>query len=75
MASGSTFKEISAGAMKIVPAFIPSNDKLCQFQDFCEPVFQYQKFLERETTHLATLRDTLLPRLMSGEIDVSNIEI
>ena len=75
MASGSTFKEISAGAMKTVPAFIPSNDKLCQFQDFCEPLFNHQKSLESENTSLSQLRDTLLPRLMSGEIDVSSIEI
>ena len=75
MASGSTFKEVSASAMKAIPAFKPESDKLCQFQDFCEPLFYHQQMLESENTRLAQLRDTLLPRLMSGEVDVSKIVI
>lgn len=75
MASGSTFKEISAGAMKTVPAFKPDSDKLCQFRNFCEPLFCHQQLLESENARLAQLRDTLLPRLMSGEIDVSEMEV
>ncbi len=75
MASGSTFKEISASAMKTVPAFIPNQENLTQFREFCDPLFAYQQSLEKENRHLAALRDTFLPRLMSGEIDVSNIEI
>ena len=75
MASGSTFKEVSASAMKAIPAFKPESDKLCQFQNFCEPLFYHQQMLESENTRLAQLRDTLLPRLMSGEVDVSKIVI
>ena len=75
MASGSTFKEVSASAMKAIPAFKPESDKLCQFQNFCEPLFYHQQMLESENTRLAQLRDTLLPRLMSDEVDVSKIVI
>lgn len=75
MASGSTFKEISAGAMKTVPAFLPDADKLQRFREFCNPVFKYQQSLERENIRLSQMRNALLPRLMSGEIDVSSIEI
>ena len=75
MASGSTFKEISANVMKAIPAFKPDGDKLYQFRKFCEPLFYHQQMLESENTRLAQLRDTLLPRLMSGEVDVSKIDI
>ena len=75
MASGSTFKEISASAMKAVPAFMPNSDRLQKFRELCEPLFVYQQSLESENVRLSKIRDTLLPSLMLGEIDVSDIEI
>lgn len=69
MASGSTFKEVSGSVMKSVPAQIPDSDTLSKFNDFCRPLFAQQKQLEKENRTLAELRDTLLPRLMSGEIN------
>ena len=75
MASGSTFKEISASVMKNVPAFVPCQDKLIRFRDYCDPLFAYQKSLENESLRLATLRDMLLTCLISGEINVMKIEI
>ena len=74
-ASGSTFKEVSGSTMKNVPAVIPDTGTLAKFNDFCSPIFNEQKNLEQENQHLASLRDTLLPKLMSGEIDVSNIQL
>ena len=75
MASGSTFKEISTSTMRKIPAFLPNATDLQLFQHFCEPLFTYQYSLEQENIHLIYLRDTLLPRLMSGELDISNIEL
>ena len=75
MASGSTFKEISGSAMRTVPAIIPDDESLQEFADFCEPLFQQQRALETENRSLATLRDSLLPKLMSGELDVSELDI
>ena len=75
MASGSTFKEISGSAMGIVPALIPDNDSLHEFSIFCDPLFKQQRMLEAENRSLAALRDALLPHLMSGELDVSNLNI
>lgn len=69
MASGSTFKEISGSVMKSVPTQIPDGDTLSKFNDFCGPLFAQQKQLEKENRALAVLRDTLLPKLMAGEID------
>ena len=75
MASGSTFKEVSGSTMKGVPAVIPDAETLARFNDFCAPIFAQQKMLEEQNQSLSALRDNLLPRLMSGEIDVSNIQL
>ena len=75
MASGSTFKEVSGNTMKNVPAVIPDTETLARFNDFCAPIFAQQKILEKENHSLTALRDNLLPKLMSGEIDVSGIQL
>ncbi len=75
VATGSTFKEVSGSAMKSVPAIIPDSDTLNRFTELCVPLFEAQEKLEAESHRLATLRDTLLPKLMSGEIDVSEVEV
>ena len=73
-ASGSTFKEVSGSVMKSVEAVIPDGNTIAKFNDFCRPVFEMQEKLEQENRKLAAMRDSLLPRLMSGEIDVSDID-
>ena len=75
MASGSTFKEVSGSTMKNVPAVIPDAETLAKFSDFCAPIFAQQRILEEQNQSLATLRDNLLPKLMSGEIDVSTVQL
>lgn len=75
MASGSTFKEISGSAMKSVPTVMPDADTIQLFSSFCEPVFKEQEILEAENQRLSALRDSLLPKLMSGELDVSDIDL
>ena len=75
MASGSTFKEVSGSTMKNVPAVIPDAETLAKFSDFCAPIFAQQRILEEQNQSLATLRDSLLPKLMSGEIDVSAVHL
>ena len=75
MASGSTFKEVSGSTMKNVPAVIPDAETLAKFSEFCAPIFAQQRILEEQNQSLATLRDNLLPKLMSGEIDVSAVQL
>lgn len=75
MASGSTFKEVSGSTMKSVPAIIPDAETLTRFNNFCAPIFAQQKILEEQNQSLSALRDNLLPKLMSGEIDVSSIQL
>ena len=75
MASGSTFKEISGAGMKSVPVVIPDNNIIEKFNAFCTPIFQQQEVLEAENSRLADTRDALLAKLMSGELDVSVIDL
>jgi type I restriction enzyme S subunit len=69
-ASGSTFKEVSGAIMKRVPALIPSEEILEKFTAATCSIFRLQETLEEQNLNLASLRDTLLPKLMSGEIEV-----
>ena len=75
MASGATFKEVSGSTMKNVPAVIPDAEALAKFSDFCAPIFEQQRTLGEQNQSLAKLRDSLLPKLMSGEIDVSAVQL
>lgn len=75
MASGSTFKEISGAGMKSVPVVIPDNETIEKFNAFCTPIFQLQEVLEAENSRLADIRDSLLPKLMSGQLDISAIDL
>lgn len=73
MASGSTFKKISGTAMKNVPVLIPDDKTLFNFQTMCETLFSQQELLENENGNLSIIRDTLLSKLMNGEIEVNEV--
>ena len=75
MASGSTFKEVSGSIMKRVPVNVPNACRLRLFNEFAAPAFNTIKNNEAEIKRLTILRDSLLPKLMSGEIDVDSVEI
>ena len=57
------------------PIGIPTQDDLLTFDEVVTPMFDTITANEAETIRLAALRDALLPKLMSGEIDVSNIDL
>ena len=67
-ATGSTFKEASGALMKSLDIVIPNNSLIEEFEGLMSPIFDKQEGLEEENTTLTTLRDTLLPKLMNGEI-------
>lgn len=54
---------------------IISKEKQEELVNILKPIWTRQEQLKEENTRLAQLRDTLLPKLMSGEIDVSNVNI
>ena len=75
---GSTSSIATAVNSKIIkgmPFVVPTDDELKEFHDFAAPMFAKIKTNQIETDNLTALRDTLLPKLMSGELDVSNIEV
>ena len=63
---------IETSKMKVV---LPERKVLDDFGCICNPLFWKMIHNQQEITHLTTLRDTLLPKLMSGEIDVNEVEI
>ena len=52
---------------------LPSSDKMAEFEELTEPMFSQIVNNLNENKKLAALRDGLLPKLMSGELDVSNL--
>ena len=54
---------------------IPTEEDRKDFAEFTMPVLEQIKKNEQEIQILSSLRDTLLPKLMKGEIDVSKINI
>ena len=68
--TGSTFKEASGALMKSLQVIIPEQKVFEDFESIALPLFTRIESLEKESSRLSLLRDTLLPRLMSGEIEV-----
>lgn len=75
VAIGSTFKEVSGAIMKNFEVIIPDQEKLTTFNSFCETLFYQQEMLEQENQYLENLRNVLLPQLLSGKVDCSNVTI
>ena len=73
--TGAVQQKVSQQNLKKVPAIIPNKESLNAFDDLIQPIFAQIRNLKDENIRLADLRDSLLPRLMSGELDVSNVEI
>ena len=66
---------VNSKIIKAMPFVIPTEDELNKFHDFASPIFEMIKNNQRENVRMATIRDTLLPKLMSGELDVADIDI
>lgn len=75
MGAGTTFPEVSGKMMKSVELAVPEQSLCAEFDVFAEPILKQQETLERENRDLAALRNALLPKLMSGEIDVSKVDL
>lgn len=74
-ASGAVFDAITTKDFEAESIFILSDADSKAFLSIAEPIYQTLLSNTIENQRLATMRDTLLPKLMSGEIDVSNIEL
>lgn len=75
MNRGSTQPLITQGDMKKVVVLVPDENTLAKFEEFAGSLMVKWDANNKENVKLASLRDTLLPKLMSGELDVSNIDL
>lgn len=73
--TGAVQPKISQTNLNKVPVLIPNEDEIKSFDSLIQPFFAQIRNLKAENDRLATIRDTLLPKLMSGEIDVSGIKL
>lgn len=64
-------QSLDKGQLMQKQVYIPSENFLQDFFDIYHPIMEAKQNLENEETNLVHLRDTLLPRLMSGELKVS----
>jgi type I restriction enzyme S subunit len=69
-AGGTVFGSINKNDFQSLEIFIPPYDAVKEFEEVCFPIGQMIEKNEKESRTLASLRDALLPKLMSGEVRV-----
>ena len=72
---GSAQPKFNKTDFKNLPIFLPPDDLLEQFHQIVKPMFELIDENNMENQALTRTRDTILPRLMSDELDVSDVEI
>lgn len=72
--TGAVQPKISQANLNKVPIIIPSIEELHMMDDRVQPIFAEIRNLRAENDSLAAIRDTLLPKLMNGELDVSEVD-
>lgn len=72
---GSTICNLNKRQFSAIEVLIPSVESMQKFDKIVCPLFEAIHINQVENLRLAELRDTLLPRLMSGELDVSVIDL
>jgi len=72
--NGSIFINLKTDILKEYTITAPNADVINNFSNIIDPIFYKIKNVSSEIIHLTTLRDTLLPKLISGELEVSHIQ-
>ena len=72
---GSAQPKFNKTDFKSLPIFLPPDDLLERFHQTVKPMFELIEKNNEENQGLRVIRDTLLPKLMSSELDVSNIDL
>lgn len=73
--TGAVQPKISQGNMIMIPACIPEGSDAKKFSGMIQPLFDELRCITDESRSLAATRDALLPKLMSGEIDVEKVKV
>lgn len=71
-ANGSTFLEISKGNFRPIPVAAPPDGVMREFDRLAQPIYQRIVECARESHTLANIRDTLLPKMISGMLRVDS---
>lgn len=72
---GTVFGSINRDSLNSMPIVIPTNDKIDEFESIVAPMDAVIRNNYDEICRLQQIRDVLLPKLMSGELDISDINI
>lgn len=73
--AGSAVPSMTTDILNAMELSIPDADTFYKFENIVAPLYQAIQQHTQESSKLAELRDSLLPRLMSGEIDVVDIDL
>ena len=72
--AGTTQKYLSLKSLREIAVLVPQGDLLAKFSIICSPIFEKIYLNSSQVKTLATLRDTLLPRLISGQLRLPETE-
>ncbi|RHV59273.1 restriction endonuclease subunit S [Roseburia sp. OM04-10AA] len=75
LGNGSVFTNLKTDILKNYPTNLPTDDVLSKFDEIIKPMFSMILSKTRESKALMEIRDSLLPKLISGELDVSDIDL
>lgn len=75
LATGATFKELSKKTFRALPIVWPTDRLLAAFEDKAYSMILQVRCIKKQNQQLARARDLLLPKLMSGQLDVSGIRL
>ena len=72
---GSAVPSMTTKILSAIPVSIPDDDLLQELKEWSNPLFAQMRLNKQENERLVAMRDALLPKLMSGEIGISEIEL
>lgn len=75
MNAGSAVPSMTTDILNAMEVVIPSASALEEFESLVAPMYEAMEANDVQSKALSQMRDTLLPKLMSGEIDVSDIQL
>ena len=73
--AGSAVPSMTTNILNAMPLDVPDDETLSIFEETVTPMYSQMQENEKQSANLANIRDTLLPRLMSGELEVSDIDL
>lgn len=73
--TGTTQQQLTVPDFRKTEIILPTKEEMVSFTGVVSPLFETMWANQAENAKLADLRDTLLPRLVSGELDVSDIDL